>query len=210
MLTLAGITIISLSEESVFFYVTLEVAKSPNTSPPVFQNTVKPENVSTSLYLYSNLKKILNLFWNIVFIMNFVLPLNVNKKNKKTDSSELMQETSRTVCFFQHYMLVRVLGIRSLRDPVSPFNGVLTKPYCSVWSFQNHITSSLGRECIYMHTLLWKVCSDRKQKPCIICTNMTARFLFRSASDWIQKSPLSSWLFSFLSVFFFLVSLYIY
>lgn len=103
-----------------------------------------------------------------------------------------MQETSRTVCFFQDYMLQRVLGIRSLRDPVSPFNGVLTKPYCSVWSFQNHITSSSSRECIYMHTLPWKVCSDRKQKPCIICTNMTARFLFRSASDWIQKSPLSS------------------
>lgn len=141
--------------------------------------------------------------------MNFVLPLNVNKKKKKTDFSELMQETSRTVCFFQHHMLQRVLGIRSLRDPVSPFNGVLTKPYCSVWSFQNHITSSSSRECIYMHTLLWKVCSDRKQKPCIICTNMTARFLFRSASNWIQKSPLSSWLYSLLSLFFFLMSLHL-
>lgn len=71
-----------------------------------------------------------------------MLPLNVNKtkKQKQTDSSGLMQEKSRT-----------------------PFNGVLTKPYCSVWSFQNHITSSLSRECIYMHTLLWKVCSDRKR-----------------------------------------------
>lgn len=57
------------------FYITLETVSY--TSPTVFQNTVKPENMSTTFSTCIAISRFQNIFYNILFIVNVVLPLSV-------------------------------------------------------------------------------------------------------------------------------------